>query len=120
MISIPVSNAELLDKYTILLIKNEKGLAVENELLLLSKAAAPLFSEAPGLSHLFSVLRAINSELWDIEDKKREHEKAKQFDRAFIGYARLVYMLNDERARIKQLIDTVTDSEISEVKSHFE
>ena len=71
-ISVPVSIGELWDKYTILLIKNEKvkdkskqhfiHLEIENLDLVMNNY---LYQE----NDLFSNLKKVNEELWDIEDK---------------------------------------------------
>ena len=68
--------------------------------------------------YLFTHLKELNSSLWLIEDTKRKLEKEQNFDDDFIQYARLVYILNDHRARIKREIDNVWNSEIKEKKSH--
>lgn len=115
--NIPVANSELLDKLTILEIKHSHGLTVDQELGKLSALAAAVLTE-PGIASLYQVLKTINAELWQIEDYKRACEKTSDFGQAFVTHARLVYMLNDERARIKRLIDRLTGSEITEYKSH--
>jgi hypothetical protein len=58
----------------------------------------------------------VNQELWTIEDSKRQHEKAQLFDSAFVELARSVYIKNDQRAAIKQLINQLTHSDIVEEK----
>lgn len=114
---IPVSVGELIDKLTILNIKRDKGLDVEKEYDLLEQVFLDL--ELPiAVDHLTAVLKTINSQLWVIEDTKRGCEEEGDFGSGFIDYARLVYMLNDERARIKKCIDALSESDISEVKSH--
>ena len=52
-----------------------------------------------------NILRKINDFLWDIEDGKRAHERAKDFGENFIHLAREVYIKNDERAKIKKSIN---------------
>ena len=56
--------------------------------------------------------------LWDIEDKIRELEKNKVFDKKFIELARLVYFTNDKRSEIKKNINKLLNSEIVEEKSY--
>jgi hypothetical protein len=63
-------------------------------------------------------LYAVNQELWAIEDAKRQHEKRQVFDREFVELARSVYIKNDIRAQIKQVINSVTHSDIVEEKIH--
>ena len=67
---------------------------------------------------LLKKLRKINAFLWEVEDAKRAHERAKDFGEKFIYWARQVYIKNDERAKIKKAINKKYNSEIEEVKSH--
>jgi hypothetical protein len=60
----------------------------------------------------------VNAQLWDIEDRIREHEAQQRFDAAFIELARAVYMRNDERAAIKHRINRKLNSAIIEEKSY--
>ena len=116
MPKIDVSVGELFDKLSILEIKKSKGLDVDIELDKLSSEYQQyniIISK-----YLFIHLKEINSSLWLIEDKKRNFEKQKVFKQDFIQYARLVYILNDHRARLKREIDNVWNSEITEKKSH--
>lgn len=118
-----VSIGELIDKFTILLIKqkkitnDEKLLKVKTEIEYLQ----PSITEVKGnydIDELFEKLVLINSKLWDIEDNIRIKEKNKVFDDGFIQLARSVYFTNDERAHIKNLINEKTKSAIFEVKSY--
>ena len=72
----------------------------------------------PSETRLVEQLRNINVELWDIEDKMREKERKKQFDREFIELARSVYKKNDKRSAIKNEINTVFNSELMDIKSY--
>jgi hypothetical protein len=63
-------------------------------------------------------LYAVNQELWDIEDAKRQHEKRQVFDSEFVELARSVYIKNDFRAQLKYSINLVTHSHIVEEKIH--
>ena len=58
----------------------------------------------------------VNKTLWEIENKIREKEKEKKFDKRFIFLARMVYIKNDERAKIKRTINTNFGSDITEEK----
>jgi hypothetical protein len=60
----------------------------------------------------------VNSNLWDVEDKLRVMEKEQRFDDEFISLARKVYFTNDERFRLKNEINLITDSEIREIKDY--
>ena len=69
---------------------------------------------------LYESLKDINMILWDVEDGLRRLEKQKKFNKLFTTLARLVYMLNDQRAAIKREIDEATSSSLGEVKSYTE
>ena len=119
----PISVGELIDKITILTIKMSKiidPIKLENitkELKQLNEIANSL--KAPGeLTVLYKQLLVVNQELWDIEDKKRKHEKILSFDNDFIQLARQVYIKNDHRAEIKKRINLLVGSEIIEEKSY--
>jgi len=124
MITIPVSVGELIDKYTILQIKRSKVSTdklpkVENE----SKQLLPLvgkFLAIDPISTLYEDLIGINLQLWNVEDDIRKLEKDKDFGDKFIELARAVYHLNDERFVIKNKINTLTDSDIQEVKQYID
>lgn len=115
---IDVSNGELFDKLSILEIKRSRGMDVSLEMEKLLKPVEGLKLQYPGVVHLYDIIKSINVQLWDIENVKRSCEFKQDFGDKFKNYSRLVYLINDERARIKKLIDTITESEISEKKSH--
>ena len=115
---VEVSNGELFDKVTILQIKIEKGLPVSNELSMLLSDVEHLLDDHPVVGCFVAVLKSINAELWYIEDQKRQHEQDNNFSTHFVEYARAVYLLNDERHRIKKHIDRLTNSAITEEKNH--
>lgn len=117
----PVSVGELVDKITILQIKlahartPEQAQHIATELAELNQILIRL--ELPvDIVKETAQLYAVNQELWDIEDAKRQHEKRQVFDRAFVELARAVYIKNDQRAAIKQQINVVTHSHIVEQK----
>lgn len=119
----PISVGELLDKITILTIKVAQitdPLKLENvtkELVKLRELADKL--DAPlMLSVYYKQLLMVNQELWDIEDKKRNHEKEQKFDDEFIRLSRQVYLKNDYRAELKKKINLLMNSDIIEEKSY--
>tara|TARA_B100002051_G_C16659223_1_gene598199 strand:- start:164 stop:559 length:396 start_codon:yes stop_codon:yes gene_type:complete len=123
-LKIPISLGELIDKITILRIKLRKinsSEAQKNISLELEKLHQVLNETKiidTNLKNFEIKLSKINKSLWVIEDKLREKEKEKKFDKNFISLARLVYHKNDERAKIKRMINKSFGSEIIEEKSY--
>ncbi len=123
-IEVPVSMGELVDKVTILEIKSERITDpakldnVRRELALLNGRLAPLAKSAPGLAALKASLRAINEELWRIEDDIRDCERMRDFGSRFVELARAVYRTNDRRAAKKREIDALVGSDLVEEKSY--
>lgn len=119
----PISWGELIDKITILEIKeveivNQAALAnVRNELELLQKVAGTHVSR-DDIARLKQDLKSVNLALWKIEDAIREKDRRHEFDHEFIALARSVYNRNDERARIKRKINETLNSYIVEEKSY--
>lgn len=120
---VPVSWGELIDKITILRIKQARisdAEALENvakELRLLDGLVADLLDEEP-LALLVRRLQSVNEELWEIEDAIREHEAARDFGDRFVQLARSVYRKNDRRAAIKREINRRLGSALMEEKSY--
>jgi hypothetical protein len=120
---VPVSWGELVDKITILQIKSQRiatGEAranVTHELGSLSSVAGAAI-DSPMITPLIAQLRAVNEELWEIEDKIREREAAADFGQRFVQLARSVYKKNDLRATIKRHINEALGSELVEEKSY--
>jgi uncharacterized protein DUF6165 len=123
-ILVPLSPGELLDKITILRIKaqrieNAGKLAnVRRELALLEQYWSQAVAAPNELAADEAALARVNAELWDIEDRIREHEAQRRFDAGFIELARAVYLRNDERAAIKQRVNLKLKSAIVEEKSY--
>jgi len=117
MIMVPVSIGELYDKISILEIKKDYGLSVDKELDELNKIASKL-NDSHVVNYLRDQLHLVNQQIWVNENDKRAAEKEKKFDDRFIEFGRAVYILNDQRAAIKRLINDITNSEIKEYKSH--
>jgi hypothetical protein len=120
---IPVSVGELFDKITILQIKLQKITDIsklnniKKEYDFLVEIATKIDADFLSNSH-YQKLFEINSELWVVEDSKRNHEANKDFGDSFIFWARKVYMKNDERAAVKRKINELYGSEIVEEKSY--
>ena len=123
-IIVEVSIGELLDKITILEIKQEKIKDPEklkfisNEHSILKDQLNNNIKTDDKLNKLFQSLKDINSKLWVIEDDKRQCEKDKDFGEKFIKLSRDVHFLNDDRAKIKLEINNHTGSTIKEIKDY--
>ena len=123
IINTPVSLGELVDKISILHIKNtnikdnEKLLLVKEELSLLQQTLNNHVNSDQIKPFLDSLID-INSKLWVIEDDIRDCERDKNFDQKFIDLARSVYFTNDKRSEIKLEINKKFGSKIVEVKSY--
>jgi hypothetical protein len=122
---IEVSNGEILDKITILVIKSKmitdpvKLKNINNELDELKPFLDVVGYESNNtINSLVKELESVNEKLWNVEDKLRDKERSKQFDDEFIKLARDVYFTNDERARIKKNLNEVTNSKLVEEKSY--
>ena len=119
-----ISVGELLDKISILEIKqknlkdNEKTKIVSKELESLNNTLKNDVQFTDEIRSHYEELKKINSKLWDIEDGKRDCERNKDFGDKFIQLARSVYVENDQRAKIKNKINQLSGSNISEVKSY--
>jgi hypothetical protein len=123
MITIPVSIGELIDKLSILHVKqtkitNEEKLEYVNKEFELLHNMSSVYLNQPEIETLYHSLVTVNSKLWDIEDELRVLEQEKKFTGKFIDVARKVYFTNDERFRLKNEINKFTDSEIREVKDY--
>ena len=123
LINTPVSLGELLDKISILIIK-EKNIAdtqkqyhIKNELEVLNKTLENSISRSQAKEYIEKLIE-INSELWFNEDDIRDCERKKQFDQKFIDLARAIYIKNDRRSEIKLEINKKFGSELVEVKSY--
>lgn len=120
-VNVPVSLGELWDKYTILLIKQNK-ISNKEKLQFVEKEIDYLNTLMKDYSYkddvLFINLKNVNEKLWDVEDKLRIKETEKNFDKEFIELARSVYYTNDERAAIKKQINVKFNSDIHEVKDY--
>jgi len=125
IISIPVSLGELVDKISILHIKNinikdeEKIKLIREELELLNQTLNKHIKNNDIQNYLDSLIE-INSKLWVIEDDIRDCERNKKFDQTFIDLARSVYFTNDKRSEVKLEINKKFGSKIIEVKSYEE
>ena len=123
-ILVEVSVGELLDKISILEIKQEK-IKDSEKLKFINEEHSILKNQLNNnvksdqkLNELFDSLKQINAKLWVIEDDKRQCEKEKDFGEKFIKHSRNVHFLNDERAKIKLEINIHSGSKIREIKEY--
>ena len=119
-----ISAGELFDKISILEIKknkikdkNKRNIIIK-ELSSLQETASENIEKSKSIIKLYKKLKSINLKLWKIEDDIRDCERKNNFESKFIKLARAVYFTNDERSRVKNKINSLTKSNISEVKSY--
>ncbi len=123
-IIVEVSVGELLDKISILEIKQdkikdpEKLSFINNEHSILKNQLEKNVKSDEKIEKLFQDLKDINAKLWVIEDDKRDCEKNKDFGEKFIKLSRDVHFLNDDRAKIKLEMNNYTGSAIKEIKEY--
>ena len=123
LINTPVSLGELLDKISILIIKeknivdDQKQYHIKNELDSLNKTLENSISRSQVKEYIEKLIE-INSKLWLIEDDIRDCERKKQFDQKFIDLARAIYITNDRRSETKLEINKKFGSKLVEVKSY--
>ena len=123
-VTIEIAPGELIDKITILEIKSERiedtkkvaNVRIELETLEASRDAT--LPASPDLTRLTAALKAVNEELWVIEDDIRDCERAEDFGPEFIRLARAVYKTNDRRAALKREINELLGSRLVEEKSY--
>jgi hypothetical protein len=119
---IEVSTGEIVDKFTILTLKQanindeEKLKSIIKELNYLSEKLLEL--SIPTDEILMVELLKVNSSLWKVEDLLRDFEKANSFGEEFIDLARSVYKLNDKRSYIKKEINIKYGSKFIEEKQY--
>jgi hypothetical protein len=119
--NIEVSNAEILDKLSILKLKLKfindpvKNFNIQREYDYINNISKALISNNTIIT-LYEQLLEINQILWNIEDQIRKKEQNKTFDEEFIQLARQVYITNDKRAEIKKQINVISQSKFIEEK----
>ncbi len=125
-LTIEVAAGELIDKITILEIKGErigdpeKRQNVRTEYEALKRVRDEAFRPSRDLARHTAALKAVNEELWDLEDRIRACEKARDFGSEFVEFARAIYVTNDRRASIKRTINDYLGSRFVEEKSYEE
>lgn len=125
LVHIPVSFGELYDKISILEIKLERvkdprarqNVARELELLR-GVEAEHGFGNFPLLDEFVAQLREVNLRIWHSEDAVRTFAKNEDWGADYLVAARASYSNNDERAKVKRGINSLTGSMIVEEKYH--
>jgi len=123
-VSVPIPPGELIDKITILQIKSErienaqKLHNVKTELTAVTEVRNHSLPDDEQLNDIATCLKAVNEELWDIEDRIRLCERDGEFGEPFIQLARSVYKTNDHRAFLKRQINELLGSELVEEKDY--
>jgi hypothetical protein len=123
VITVPISIGELIDKLSILHVKKTKITNIDklnyvnNEFELLYNFSSVFLNDDEVLK-LYHELVETNSKLWDIEDNLRVIETKKNFDINFIELSRSVYFTNDKRFKLKDKINTLTNSDVREQKDY--
>ncbi len=123
-ISVPVAVGELADKLSILHIKHErivdagKRAHVEVEMAGLRPIWDRVVAANPALAGHYDRLKAVNEQMWDVQDGLRAREAARTFDEEFIALARAVAVRNGERIAIKNAINRLAGSEFVEEKQY--
>jgi uncharacterized protein DUF6165 len=121
---VEIGTGELIDRITILEIKSERisdprlrndVLAQLHDLCAVRDASV---AERHKLDRLASDLRRANEKLWEAEDAIRKCEVERSFDETFVGIARSIYTLNDLRTALKQEIDALAGSKITDIKQY--
>ena len=119
-----ISAGELLDKLSILEIKLNKIKnpdllqEIKKDYNIINEAKNKNINSSNEINVLYTDLKKINEQLWEIEDKIRLCEKNSDFKDRFIQLARDVYFKNDKRSKIKSEINKISGSNIQEVKQY--
>ena len=120
-----ISPGELLDKISILEIKLERVKdkksqeEIKKEYKILKEIQTNSIKITDEIKNLIQSVKNVNIELWDIEDKLRIYEKNRDFGKNFIELARGVYFKNDDRAKLKNEINEILESNIREIKQYI-
>ena len=91
---------------------------VRRELAALEAVAQSLGDHGSRVAEPRVALRAINAEIFDLEDAIRAREAQQLSDDRFIELARSIYFSNDRRGQIKREINAILDSELVEEKQY--
>ena len=99
---------------SILSIKNDNGLSVQKELEIYNKLSSQF--EEFAFNRYFNIIKSVNEQLWELEDKKRKGVERYSREESDVAY--MITELNDLRHKVKKAIDNYFNSEFTEEKSH--
>ena len=123
-ILVEISAGELIDKITILEIKESritdpgKLVNIRFELAELRHTHANTIPMSSKVAEITADLTDVNAALWDIEDAVRNCERNRDFDSSFVDLARSVYRTNDKRSTLKRRQNELLGSQVLEQKSY--
>jgi tetratricopeptide (TPR) repeat protein len=123
-ITAEISYGDLIDKMTILEIKKEQlkdPIKLHNVCTEFNSIKATYDQSVHAsdtIQTLIAELKKINLKLWMLEDDIREKERTKKFDVQFIELSRSIYLMNDDRAKVKRTINEILESRLIEEKSY--
>jgi hypothetical protein len=123
-ILVPVSVGELLDRLTVLELKNEriadpfKLKNIRKELREVRRAWESSPYVGADIDTYRRELRQVNETLWEIDDYLRIKEAEGSFDEQFVELARSEYQNRDRRAALIRMIDKQIGSEYTVEKSY--
>ena len=121
-ISTPISAGELFDKISVLAVKKQKMESkeklkhVDKEYDLLYPLYSQCIKKKPELKGILKKLTYVNENLWDVLEAQRQMEEKGDLGKDFITASINVYRENDERFRLKEIINELTGSAIKEQK----
>lgn len=120
--TISCSFGEIIDKITILQIKQKKATNIEQQKNITMELNALLEDTQQFIKFTmsddvwFQDLFKINNKLWILEDLIRDKSQKKEFDEKYIEYAESIHVTNDERYQIKRKINEKYNSTMKEEK----
>lgn len=115
---ISCSFGEIVDKVTILKIKQEKAVD-KDQYENITKELTIIEKENPQVTQkddLFDVLSTVNKKLWELEDNIRDKSRKREFDQTYIDYAEQIHTDNDKRYQVKKQINDKYNSFLTEEK----
>jgi hypothetical protein len=111
---VKVSIGDFIDRYSILLIKEEVGLDVKKELEEYRELSIKFKSKF--FNYYLDIFKKVNKTLWDIETDKRSN--IERYTEEYSDLSTLTLHYNDLRHYLKKLVDDFYTSEITEQKNH--